>query len=49
VVEVVKQHAGYERSVFESVAELRARGMRETRPAALARVEARAGAPVSRA
>ena len=31
LVEVVKQHAGYERSVLENVAELRARGMRETR------------------
>ena len=35
LVEVVKQHAGFERSVFENVAELRARGMRETSPAVL--------------
>ena len=48
LVEVVKQHAGYERSVFENVAELRARGMRETRPAALARVEGELGAGLGR-
>ena len=48
LVEVVKQHAGYERSVFENVAELRARGMSETRPAALARVEGELGAGVAR-
>ena len=35
LVEVVRQHAGYERIVFENVAALRERGMRETSPAAL--------------
>jgi LemA protein len=48
LVEVVKQHAGYERSVLENIAELRARGMRETRPAERARVEADLGAGVAR-
>lgn len=48
LVEVVKQHAGFERSVLENVAELRARGMRETRPAALARVEGELGASLGR-
>ena len=48
LVEVVKQHAGYERSVLENVTELRARGMRETSPAARARVEAELGAGLER-
>ena len=39
LVEVVRQHAGYERSVFENVAALRERGMRETSPAALGAVQ----------
>ena len=48
LVEVVKQHAGYERSVLESVTELRARSMRETRPAAIARAEGELGAGLER-
>jgi LemA protein len=48
LVEVVKQHAGYERSVLENVTELRARSMRETRPEALARTEGELGAGLTR-
>jgi LemA protein len=48
LVEVVKQHAGYERSVFENVATLRARGMRETSPAVLSAVEGELGAGLQR-
>ena len=48
LVEVVKQHAGYERTVLESVTELRARSMRETRPAAIARAEGELGASLER-
>jgi LemA protein len=48
LVEVVKQHAGYERSVFENVATLRARGMSETSPAALGAVEGELGAGLQR-
>ena len=48
LVEVVKQHAGYERSVLENVATLRARGMRETSPRALGAVEGRLGTGLQR-
>ncbi|MDQ1344614.1 MAG: LemA protein, partial [Pseudomonadota bacterium] len=42
------QHAGYERSVLEEVASLRARGMSESSPAALGRVEGALGAGLHR-
>lgn len=48
LVEVVQQHAGYERSVLEEVASLRARGMSESSPAALGRVEGALGAGLHR-
>ncbi|HEX9773645.1 MAG TPA: LemA family protein [Steroidobacteraceae bacterium] len=48
LVEVVKQHAGYEQTVFENVAMLRARGMSETSPAALGAVEGALGAGLQR-
>jgi LemA protein len=48
LVEVVKQHAGYEQSVLENVATLRARGMAETSPAALGHVEGALGAGLQR-
>ena len=48
LVEAVKQHAGYERSVLENVANLRARGMAETSPAASGHVEAALGAGLQR-
>jgi LemA protein len=48
LVEVVKQHAGYERAVFENVAALRARGMRESSPAALSAVEGELGLELER-
>jgi LemA protein len=48
LVEVVKQHAGYERSVFENVATLRERGMRETSPQALGAVEGKLNAGLQR-
>jgi LemA protein len=43
LVEVVQQHAGYERSVLEEVAALRTRGMHESSPAALGAVETALG------
>jgi LemA protein len=43
LVEVVQQHAGYERAVLEEVAALRARGMQESSPAALGGIEGRLG------
>jgi len=43
LVEVVQQHAGYERSVLEEVAALRTRGMHESSPAALGAVESALG------
>jgi LemA protein len=48
LVEVVKQHAGYERSVFEHVAALRERGMHETSPAKLGAVEGELGLGLQR-
>jgi len=48
LVEVVRQHAGYERSVLEHVAALRARGMNESSPAALGLVEGALGAGLQR-
>ena len=48
LVEAVKQHAGYERSVLENVANLRARGMAETSRAALGHVEGALGAGLQR-
>jgi len=39
LVEVVKRYSSYERALLENLAELRARGMRERSPAALAAVE----------
>ena len=48
LVEVVRQHAGYERAVLENVATLRARGMRETSPAVLSAVEGELGAGLQR-
>jgi LemA protein len=48
LVEVVKQHAGYERSVLENVADLRTRGMRETSPAARGAIEGELGTSLQR-
>jgi LemA protein len=48
LVEVVKQHAGYERSVFENVAALRERGVREKSPAARSAVEGELGRELKR-
>jgi LemA protein len=48
LVEVVKQHAGYERAVFENVAALRERSMRETSPAVLSAVEGELGLSLQR-
>jgi len=48
LVEVVQQHAGYERAVLEEVAALRARGMQESSPAALAGIEGRLGEGLQR-
>jgi len=48
LVEVVQRHAGYERSVLEEVAALRARGMHESSPAALGAIEGRLGAGLQR-
>jgi LemA protein len=48
LVEVVQQHAGYERSLLEEVATLRARGMNESSPAMLGRVEGALGAGLHR-
>jgi LemA protein len=48
LVEVVKQHAGYERTVFENVAALRERGMREKTPKALSAVEGELGLELER-
>lgn len=48
LVEVVKRHAGYEQSVLENVAALRARGMTESSPAALGHVEGALGAGLQR-
>jgi LemA protein len=48
LVEVVKQHAGYERTVFEHVAALRERGMHETSPAKLSAVEGELGLGLQR-
>jgi LemA protein len=48
LVEVVQRHAGYERTVLEEVAALRARGMSESSPAALGTIEGRLGAGLQR-
>lgn len=48
LVEVVQQHAGYERAVLEEVAELRARGMQESSPATLGGIEGRLGQGLQR-
>ena len=48
LVEVVKQHAGYEQSVLAQVATLRARGLHESSPAALGLVEGALGASLQR-
>jgi LemA protein len=48
LVEAVKQHAAFEQSVFENVAALRERGMKETSPAALAAVEGALGSILQR-
>jgi LemA protein len=48
LVEVVKQHAGYERTVFENVAALRERGMREKTPKAVSAVEGELGLELER-
>ena len=48
LVAVVKQHSGYEQSVLEEVAALRARGMSESSPAKLGEVEGALGAGLQR-
>jgi LemA protein len=48
LVEVVQQHTGYERAVFENVAALRERGRRETSPAASSAVEGELGLSLQR-
>jgi LemA protein len=48
LVEVVRQHAGYEQSVLAQVATLRARGLHESSPAALGPVEGALGASLQR-
>ncbi len=48
LVEVVKQHSGYEQSVLENVASLRAQGMNESSPATLGQVEGALGAGLQR-
>ena len=48
LVEVVQRHAGYERTVLEEVAVLRAQGMHESSPATLGGIEGRLGAGLQR-
>lgn len=48
LVEVVKQHSGYERSVLEEVTTLRSQGMGESSPARLGEVEGALGAGLQR-
>src|SRR5262245_13424535 len=48
LVEVVKQHAGYERGVLENVAALRERGAHEKSPAARSAVEGELGRELKR-
>lgn len=48
LVEVVRQHSGYEQSVLENVATLRSKGMSESSPARLGEVEGALGAGLQR-
>lgn len=48
LVEVVKQHSGYERSVLEEVTTLRSQGMSESSPARLGEVEGALGVGLQR-